>query len=61
MSETEMKPADVERNAQLIGLHSAADHSQSIVALLAEIRQRIATKASGLKQDAPLAIYFDAR
>jgi hypothetical protein len=61
MSSAEMRPDDVERDAKLLGLRLAAGHSQSIVSLLTEIRGNIAKKATALKQDAPLAIYFDAR
>jgi hypothetical protein len=61
MCDTEIHPGDVERNAKLIGLHIAAGHSQLIAALLTEIRSSVLRKASALKQDAPLAVYFDAR
>jgi ribosomal protein L29 len=61
MSNTEMHPGDVERNAKLLGLRLAAGHGQSIASLISEIRRNIAKKASALKQDAPLAVYFDAR
>jgi hypothetical protein len=56
-----MKPDDVERNATLLGLRIAPEHSQSIVSLLTEIRDSVLKKASALKDDAPLAVYFDAR
>jgi ribosomal protein L29 len=61
MSDSEMHPGDVERNAKLLGLRLGAGHSQSIASLISEIRRNIAKKASELKQDAPLAVYFDAR
>jgi hypothetical protein len=56
-----MHPGDVERNAKLLGLRLAAGHGQSIGSLVSEIRGNIAKKASVLKQDAPLAVFFDAR
>jgi hypothetical protein len=61
MSDTEMQPDDVERNAKLIDLRLAAGHSQTIPSLLTEIRNNVFKKASALKQEAPLAVYFDAR
>ena len=61
MSDTEMHPGDVERSAKLLGLRIAAGHSQPIASLLIEIRSNVLKKASALKQDAPLAVYFDAR
>ena len=61
MSKTEMQPDEVERNAKLLGLRIAAEHSQSIVSLLTEIRNNVLKKASALERDAPLAVYFDAR
>ena len=61
MGDTEIHPGDVERNAKLLGLRIAAGHSQPIAALLTEIRSNVLKKASALKQDAPLAVYFDAR
>jgi hypothetical protein len=61
MSKTEMQSDDVERNATLLGLRIAPEHSQAIVSLLTEIRNNVLKKASALKDDAPLAVYFDAR
>ena len=61
MRDAEMRPDDVEQNAKLLGLRVAAEHSQSIALLLTEIRTNVLRKASALKQDAPLAVYFDAR
>ena len=61
MSNAEMRPGDVERNAKLLGLRISAGHSQPITALLTEIRSSVLKKTSALKQDAPLAVYFDAR
>ena len=61
MGDAEMQLDDVERNARLLGLRVAAGHSQSIASLLTEIRTNVLRKASALKQDAPLAVYFDAR
>jgi hypothetical protein len=61
MSNAEMQPDDVERNAKLLGLRLAAGHSQFIMSLLGDIRSSVLKKASTLKQDAPLAVYFDAR
>jgi len=61
MGDTEMHPGDVERNAKLLGLRIAAGHSQPIAARLTEIRSNVLKKASALKQDAPLAVFFDAR
>jgi hypothetical protein len=61
MSDTEMHPGDVERNAKLLGLRIAEGHSQPIASLLTEIRSSVSKKASALKQDAPLAVNFDSR
>ena len=61
MRDMEMHPGDVERHAKLLGLRMAAGHSQPIASRLSEIRSNVLKKASALKQDAPLAVYFDAR
>jgi hypothetical protein len=61
MRDAEMQPDDVERKGDLIGLRVAAGHAPSIVTLLTEIRTNVLRKALALRQDAPLAIYFDAR
>jgi hypothetical protein len=61
MSNTETQPEDVERNAKLLGLQLAAGHSESVASLLTQIRGSVTKRASALKQDAPLAVYFDAR
>jgi len=61
MSTAKMQIEDIERNAKLVGLPLAEGHSQSIVSLLTEIRCNVSKKASTLTQDAPLAVYFDAR
>ena len=61
MSDADMQPDDVERNARLLGLRLAAGHGQPIASLLSQIRNSVLKKASTLKQDAPLAVYFDAR
>jgi hypothetical protein len=61
MGDAEIHPGDVERSAKLLGLRIAAGHNQPIAALLTEIRNSVSTKASALKQDTPLAVYFDAR
>jgi hypothetical protein len=61
MSDMEMHPGDVERNAKLLGLRLAPGHNQSIASLVSEVRRNVAKKASALAQDAPLAVYFDAR
>ena len=61
MSDTEMHPGDVERTVKLLGLRIAAGHGQPIASRLTEIRSNVLKRASALKQDAPLAVYFDAR
>jgi hypothetical protein len=61
MSTAKMQIGDIERNAKLVGLRLAEGHGQAIVSLLTEIRCNVSKKASTLKQDAPLAVYFDAR
>jgi hypothetical protein len=61
MSNTEMQSEDVERNAKLLGLRLTAGHGQSVASLIGDIRNNVLKKASALKQDAPLAVYFDAR
>jgi hypothetical protein len=61
MSNTEMYPGDVERNAKLVGLRFGEGHGQSIASLISGIRRNVAKQASALKQDAPLAVFFDAR
>jgi hypothetical protein len=61
MRDTEMHPGDVERTAKLLGLRIAAGHRQPIASRLSEIRSNVLKRASALKQDAPLAVYFDAR
>jgi hypothetical protein len=61
MRDAEIQPDDVERNAKMLGLSVATGHRQVIASLLTEIRTNVLRKASALKQDAPLVVYFDAR
>jgi hypothetical protein len=61
MSMEQMQPGDVERLAKLLGLRLKPGNSQTIASLLTELRQNVLQKASALKPDAPLSIFFDAR
>jgi hypothetical protein len=61
MSDAEMQPDDVDRNAKVLGLRIATGHGRLIASLLTEIRSNVLNKASAQQQDAPLAVFFDAR
>jgi hypothetical protein len=57
----QMKAEDVEKLAKSLGLSLKPGNSETIASMLSEIRHHVYRKASALKQDAPLAVYFDAR
>jgi hypothetical protein len=61
MSVEQMQAEDVERLAKLLDLRLKPGNSQTIASLLTEVRHNVFRKASALKQDAPLSIFFDAR
>jgi hypothetical protein len=61
MSVEQMQAEDVERLAKLLDLRLKPGNSQTIASLLTEVRHNVLRKASALKQDAPLSIFFDAR
>ena len=56
-----MKAEDVEKLAKSLDLNLKSGNSETIASMLSEIRQKVYRKASALKQDAPLPVYFDAR
>jgi hypothetical protein len=56
-----MKAEDVETLAKSLDLNLKSGNSETIASMLSEIRQKVYRKASALKQDAPLSVYFDAR
>jgi hypothetical protein len=56
-----MKAEDVETLAKSLDLNLKSGDSETIASMLSEIRQNVYRKASALKQDAPLSVYFDAR
>jgi hypothetical protein len=57
----QMKAEDVERLAKSFELSLTPGNSETIASMLSEIRESVYRKASALKQDAPLSLYFDAR
>jgi hypothetical protein len=57
----QMKAEDVEKLAKSLDLNLKSGNSETIASMLSEIRQNVYRKASALKQDAPLSVYFDAR
>jgi hypothetical protein len=61
MAELQMKAEDVEKLAKSLGLTLTPGNSEMIASMLAGIRETVYRKASTLKQDAPLSLYFDAR
>jgi hypothetical protein len=61
MSATQMQTDDIEKFAKVLELKLKPGNSQSIASMLTEIRQSVYRKASSLRQDAPLSIFFDAR
>jgi hypothetical protein len=56
-----MNAEDVEALAKSLDLNMKSANSETIASMLSEIRQKVYRKASALKQDAPLSVYFDAR
>jgi hypothetical protein len=61
MSIPKIKAEDVEAAARSLDIKLASGHSATIASMLSEIRQNVYERASALPQDAPLAVYFDAR
>jgi hypothetical protein len=61
MSVDQMQAEDVERLAKLLELRLKPGNSETIASLLTDVQRNVSRKASILKQDAPLAIFFDAR
>jgi hypothetical protein len=61
VSNSKVKPEDVEAAATSLDIKLAPGHSEKIAPMLSDIRESVYTKASALAQDAPLSIYFDAR
>jgi hypothetical protein len=57
----QMKAEDIEKLGKSLGLTVKPGNGETIASTLAGIRQSIYRKASALKQDAPLSLYFDAR
>jgi hypothetical protein len=60
MAGPQMKAEDVENLAKSFDLSLKPGNSESIASMLSEMRQSVYRKASSLKQDAPLSVYFDA-
>jgi hypothetical protein len=61
MGDPKMKVEDVEALAKSLGIDLKPGNSETIAAMLSETRQSVYRKGAALAQDAPLAIYFDAR
>jgi hypothetical protein len=61
MSATKINAEDIEAAGKSLGIELLPGHSAQIATMLSEIRQNVYIKASALPQDAPLAVYFDAR
>lgn len=61
MSTQKIRAEDIEAIASSLEIELAPGHSETIASMLSEIRQSVYAKASALAQDAPLAVYFDAR
>jgi hypothetical protein len=61
VTKTKIGPNDVEQLALFLELMLKPGHSEPIASMLTDIRANIHRKASALKQDAPLSIFFEAR
>ena len=61
MANTKIGPDDVERVAKLLDLKLKQGNSELIASMLTDIRANVYRKASALKQDAPLSVFFEAR
>jgi hypothetical protein len=61
MAGPQMKAEDVEKMAKALGIRLTPGNSETIASLLSATRQSVYRKATALPQDAPLAVYFDAR
>lgn len=61
MGSADVSKEDVEASAQALGIALQPGHAEIIAAMLSEIRRSLDAKASALPQDAPLAVFFDAR
>ena len=61
MAGPQMKAEDVEQMGKALGLSLKPGNSASIASMLSAIGQSVYRKASMLKQEAPLSLYYDAR
>jgi|HubBroStandDraft_6_1064221.scaffolds.fasta_scaffold4727669_1 hypothetical protein len=61
MAKTEIEPNDVERLAKFLDLKLKQGNSHTIASMLTDIRANVYRKASALEQEAPLAVFFEAR
>jgi hypothetical protein len=56
-----MKAGEIEALAETLGIGLKPGNSEIIATMLSEIRQNVYRTGSALRQDTPLALYFDAR
>ena len=61
MAGSQIEAQDIEKLGNALGLTLKPGNSETIASMLTEIRRSVYLKASALKQDAPLSLYFDAR
>lgn len=61
MGITKLKESDVESVAGALGLKLKPGVSATIASMVSNIRNNVYEKASSLRQDAPLSVFFDAR
>ncbi len=61
MTNTKVGSNDVEQLAKLLDLKLKQGNSELIASMLTDIRANVYRKASALKQDAPLSVFFEAR
>jgi hypothetical protein len=61
VTKTKIAPNDVEQLAKFLDLKLKRGNSELIASILTDIRANIYRKASALKQDAPLSVFFEAR
>jgi hypothetical protein len=61
VSTAKVRLDEVEQLAEFAGLKLKAGNSAPVGAMLADIRASVLRKASGLEQDSPPAVFFDAR
>lgn len=61
MSNAKMKESNIEAAAEAVGIKLKPGNGAAIASMVSDIRNNVYEKTSPFVQDAPLAVFFDAR